>query len=277
VTVATKAFLFCAVMQHFTDQTGFTIQLDSRPMRIISLVPSQTELLYELGLEEQVVGITKFCVHPEHWFRSKTRIGGTKGIHAEKIFSLQPDLVIANKEENLQAEVELLRTRVPVWTSVIDTLDTALEMIQQVGMLTGKNEKAATLIQQIKTAFARLKPACYPARVAYLIWKKPYMTVGSDSFISDMLKKCGFSPAFDHLQRYPEISEADLQAAAPEIIFLSSEPYPFKEKDINALQQLLPASRIQLVDGELFSWYGSRLKEAPEYFQHLIDQLGANP
>ncbi|GAB2651957.1 helical backbone metal receptor [Flavihumibacter cheonanensis] len=264
-------------LQQFTDQTGFTFQLDSRPKRIVSLVPSQTELLYTLGLEEKVVGITKFCIHPEHWFRRKTRIGGTKGIHTEKIFSLQPDLVIANKEENLQAEVELLRTRVPVWTSDINTLDTALEMIQQVGQLAGEIEKAATLIQQIKTVFAQLKPASHPARVAYLIWKKPYMTVGSDSFISDMLKTCGFTPAFDHLQRYPEISEADLQAAAPEFVFLSSEPYPFKEKDIAELQLLLPASRILLVDGELFSWYGSRLQYAPEYFQQLIDQLGANP
>lgn len=277
VPVATKAFLFCSPMQKFTDQTGYTIQLDSSPKRIVSLVPSQTELLYALGMEEKVVGITKFCIHPEHWFRNKTRIGGTKGIHAEKIFSLQPDLVIANKEENLQAEVELLRTRVPVWTSDIDTLDAALEMIQQVGMLTGENEKAAALIQQISSAFNQLKPASNPAKVAYLIWKKPYMTVGQDCFISDMLKKCGFTPAFDHFQRYPEISEADLQAAAPEVIFLSSEPYPFKEKDINALQQLLPASRILLVDGEMFSWYGSRLKEAPEYFQHLIDQLDPNP
>lgn len=264
-------------MHAFTDQTGFAIQLKSRPVRIISLVPSQTELLYELGLEDQVVGITKFCVHPEHWFRTKTRVGGTKGVHLEKIFALQPDLIIANKEENLQTEVELLRTRVPVWTSNINNLETALEMIQQVGMLTSENEKAATLTQQINTAFNQLKPAPYSAKVAYLIWKKPYMTVGSDCFISDMLKKCGFTPAFDHLLRYPEISTADLQAAAPEFVFLSSEPYPFKEKDIAELKLLLPDSRILLVDGELFSWYGSRLRQSPEYFQQLIDQLGANP
>ena len=150
-------------------------------------------------------------------------------------------------------------------------------MIQQVGMLTSENEKAATLTQQINTAFNQLKPASYSAKVAYLIWKKPYMTVGSDCFISDMLKKCGFTPAFDHLLRYPEISTADLQAAAPEFVFLSSEPYPFKEKDIPELKLLLPDSRILLVDGELFSWYGSRLRQSPEYFQQLIDQLGANP
>ena len=274
--VATKAFLFCVHMHAFTDQTGFTIQLKSWPVRIISLVPSQTELLYELGLEDKVVGITKFCVHPEHWFRTKTRVGGTKGVDLEKIFAFQPDLIIANKEENLQTEVELLRTRVPVWTSDINNLETALEMIQQVGMLTSENEKAATLIQQINTAFNQLKPASYSAKVAYLIWKKPYMTVGSDCFISDMLKKCGFTPAFDQLLRYPEISTADLQAAAPEFVFLSSEPYPFKEKDIAELQLLLPDSRILLVDGELFSCYGCRLRQSPEYFQQLIDQLGAN-
>lgn len=264
-------------MQSFRDQTGFTIELKQRPVRIISLVPSQTELLFELGLEEEVIGITKFCVHPSRWFHSKHRIGGTKGIHFEKIWSLQPDLVIANKEENLQAEVELLRTRVPVWTSDIHNLETALEMIQQVGMLTGKTEQANALRQQIITGFARLQPARVPVNVAYLIWKKPYMTVGHDSFISDMLNRCGFHSVFDQLSRYPEISPTDLQAAAPAVVFLSSEPYPFKEKDIAELQVLLPDSKILLVDGEFFSWYGSRLRQAPEYFQQLIDQLGANP
>lgn len=264
-------------MYSFRDQTGFTIELKHRPARIISLVPSQTELLYELGLEEEVVGITKFCVHPSHWFQSKPRIGGTKGVHFEKIWSLQPDLVIANKEENLKAEVELLRTRVPVWTSDIDSLETALEMIQQVGILTGKNEQAVALKQQIQTAFDSLQPARGPVHVAYLIWKKPFMTVGHDSFIADMLSRCGFHSVFDQLSRYPEISPTDLQAAAPAVVFLSSEPYPFKEKDIAELQVLLPDSKILLVDGEFFSWYGSRLREAPEYFQQLIDQLGANP
>ncbi len=264
-------------MQSFRDQTGFTIELKHRPARIISLVPSQTELLFELGLEEEVVGITKFCVHPTHWFQSKPRIGRTKGIHPERIWSLQPDLVIANKEENLKAEVELLRNRVPVWTSDIDSLEKALEMIQQVGLLTGKSEEAEALKRQIITGFARLQPARVPINMAYLIWKKPYMTVGHDSFIADMLNRCGFHSVFDQLSRYPEISPTDLKAAAPAVVFLSSEPYPFKEKDIAELQLLLPDSKILLVDGELFSWYGSRLRQAPEYFQQLIDQLGSNP
>ncbi len=118
-------------MPIFTDQTGREVSIPSHPQRIISLVPSQTELLFDLGLEEQVAGITKFCVHPEKWFRSKTRIGGTKNIKSALIHQLQPDLIIANKEENVKEQVEELAAHYPVWVSDIHDLQSALDMIRR--------------------------------------------------------------------------------------------------------------------------------------------------
>lgn len=242
------------------------------PKRIVSLVPSQTELLYTLGLNERVVGITKFCVHPEEWFRSKQRIGGTKNINIDKILSLQPDLVIANKEENVKDQVEALAKRVPVLVTDINNLQQALGMIRDIGEITRTEEKAGELIEAIGKNFKALadevpveKKTC-----AYLIWKDPYMTVGHDTFIHHMLQYCGFTNAFEHLARYPEVSVADMRAKGCEYILLSSEPYPFAEKHIHELNRELPQSKIILVDGEMFSWYGSRLLEAAEYFRRLM-------
>lgn len=264
-------------MAKFTDQTGYNFFLDYPPKRIVSLVPSQTELLHALDLDQEVVGITRFCVHPKEWHRTKTRIGGTKGVHIDQLLALHPDLVIANKEENLKEEIEQIREKTAVYTSDINDLPDALEMIGELGKITGKTEKANSLANAIGEGFASLRPAASNLSVAYLIWKNPYMTVGRDCFISDMLSRCGFNPVFNHLTRYPQLTEAALTAARPDLVFLSSEPYPFKEIHQKELESLLPGTRIMLVDGEFFSWYGSRLLYAPSYFQKLIDQLTANP
>ena len=136
-------------MPVFTDQLGRTVDLPNPPQRIISLVPSQTELLYSLGLGEAVVGITRFCTHPETWFRQKARIGGTKAIDPARVDALRPDLIIANKEENEKPQVEALATRYPVWTSDIKTLDDALDMIRSIGAITAKLRPARILAAEI--------------------------------------------------------------------------------------------------------------------------------
>ena len=251
-----------------TDQLGRTIALDAPPKRIVSLVPSQTELLASLGLEEEVVGITKFCVHPPHWFAQKTRVGGTKTIHMDRVHALQPDLVLANKEENLKEQVEELANTYPVFVTDVNTLDDAYSMIYSVGRLTGKEETAKDIVQGINQGFSMLRPNATRS-VAYLIWKDPYMTVGGDTFIDDMLFYAGFTNVYSNQSRYPAITVDDLVERAPQILLLSSEPYPFKQKHVDELQQYLPKTKIILVDGEMFSWYGSRLLHAPAYFQHL--------
>lgn len=260
-------------MSFFTDQTGHTIYLETTPKRIISIVPSQTELLADLGLEEEVTGITKFCVHPENWFRNKKRVGGTKNLNLELIASLRPDLIIANKEENDKKQVEELAGHYPVWISDIANYNDALAMIMQVGKLTNKENTACRIIDQIKLNFSLLPPLDFKIRVAYLIWKNPYMTVGSDTFIHSMLEKIGFENAFKDLNRYPEITIGMLEERNTDLIMLSSEPYPFRQKNTEEMQQLLPKAKIVLVDGEIFSWYGSRMLHAPAYFSKLQHSL----
>lgn len=255
------------------DMMQRTVKVPEYPRRIVSLVPSQTELLYDLGLDPEVIAITKFCIHPDQWFRTKTRIGGTKKLHLERILSLEPDLIIANKEENTQSEIEWLAERVPVWISDIQSLEDAYVMIRELGKLCGKSERALALNEAIRERFQSLhslRPAA--GRVAYFIWRQPWMCAGGDTFIHELLRAGGWTNAFASLRRYPEISAAQLREAAPEQIFLSSEPYPFKEQHIAELQALLPAAKIQLVDGELFSWYGSRLLESAAYFRKLREQ-----
>lgn len=253
-----------------TDQVGHRIVLTGIPKRIVSLVPSQTELLYGLGLDEEVVGITKFCIHPDTWFRNKTRIGGPKAVHLQEVKALAPDLIIANKEENLKNEIEELAKDFPVWTSDIGNLQQALQMITAIGAITGTSEKASSIIHNIAQGFKDLTPASNAGiRTAYLIWQEPYMTVGGDTFIHDMLTRCGFNNMFAQRQRYPVTSIEELKQGGCQLLLLSSEPFPFQQKHLQALQQQLPGITILLVDGEMFSWYGSRLLLATAYFQEL--------
>jgi ABC-type Fe3+-hydroxamate transport system substrate-binding protein len=257
-------------MAMYTDQTGKTSIIPVNPTRIVSLVPSQTELLYDLGLDETVVGITKFCVHPKEWFRNKKRIGGTKSVHIEEVKALQPDLIIANKEENIKEQVDELSAIYPVWTSDISNLQQALQMITALGEITGSLAKAQTMIEEIKMRFAQLPALPIAIRTGYLIWREPYMTIGVDTFIHDMLAHSGFENIFADKQRYPTISIEEIKNRNCQLLLLSSEPFPFKQKHIQELQKQLPSVKIVLADGEMFSWYGSRLLLAPGYFKSLI-------
>lgn len=259
----------------FTDQIQHVVDVPITPQRIVSLVPSQTELLYDLGLESEVIGITKFCIHPNQWFQMKQRIGGTKNIQLEKLLSLQPDLVIANREENVKEQVELLAAHVPVWTSDINNLEDALKMIAEIGRMTERDDTATTIIQRIENGFAQLPALDAKPRTAYLIWKNPYMTVGNDTFIHDMLSRNGFDNIFQDQKRYPTITIEDLKTNDCQLLLLSSEPYPFQQKHSDELQRQLPDTKIMLVDGEMFSWYGSRLMHATAYFQTLHKQICA--
>lgn len=256
-------------MSDLTGQINAVLPIPPHPLRIISLVPSITELLHSLGLEERVVGITKFCVHPDSWFRTKARIGGTKQVDFNTIASLSPDLIIANKEENVKEQVEELASRYPVWLTDVKDYEDAVFMIRQLGKICNKEATANELCKNIRQAFAALPVFTNKIRTAYLIWKAPWMTVGGDTFIHHMMEKAGYDNVFAGQERYPEITIEILQAARPELILLSSEPYPFRQPHIDQLQPLFPGTSIRLADGEMFSWYGSRLLRAPAYFQEL--------
>jgi ABC-type Fe3+-hydroxamate transport system substrate-binding protein len=254
----------------FVDMMGRMVEIAYPPKRIVSLVPSQTELLYDLGLESEVVGITKFCVHPESWFRTKTRVGGTKQLNLDKIRELQPDLVIANKEENLKEQIDELTKEFPVWISDIKSIDEGLQMISAIGSLVDKEEQANSLVNDIASGFEMLQKATDVKRVAYFIWRGPWMSVGGDTFISNMIQTIGWKNALSDMERYPEISLEEAAAHKPDIVLLSSEPFPFKEKHIAELKSAIPEAEVLLVDGEMFSWYGSRMLKAIPYFSELI-------
>ena len=237
--------------------------------RIVSLVPSQTELLYDLGLDEEVIGITKFCVHPNVWHKTKTRVGGTKSLKINIIQKLKPDLIIANKEENIREQIEQLAKTFDVFVTDVRNINDALKMIKNVGMLTGQASSAVRIANSIQSTFKKLFEKISSKekiKTAYVIWRNPYMVAGGDTFISDMMQYCGMQNIYSNMKRYPEINIEDLKDKC-ELLLLSSEPYPFKEKHIRELQSQIPAVKIVLADGEMFSWYGSRLLKAAKYFE----------
>lgn len=252
-----------------TDQMGRRVAVPFPPQRIVSLVPSQTELLFDLGLGERVVGVTKFCIHPAEARKTAAIIGGTKNFDFEKINTLQPDLILGNKEENYQEGIEQLATQYPVWLSDIRTLPEALDMIRRVGLLTSRKERADTLADEIAGSFEALKAPATLISAAYFIWRKPYMVAAAGTFIDELLQRTGFRNVFKELGRYPEVTPEQLAAAAPQQILLSSEPYRFGEKHIAEFQTICPDAEVRIVDGELFSWYGSRLRHSAAYLRSL--------
>ena len=256
-----------------TDQIGISHSFETSPKRIISLVPSQTELLYDLGLEDRIIGITKFCVHPYHFKSVKKIVGGTKKVHYEKIRLLQPDIIICNKEENTQEIVEELRKICPVWVTDIITIEDNFQMITDFGQLFNCrteaqkwNDKLAFALSDFKN-FIKDKPA---KKVAYFIWKNPFMAAGSNNFINELLKLNHFHNIYENKGRYPEIELKKIRLEGdPDLVFLSSEPYPFKEEEAFEIGRFTHHAKTVFVDGEMFSWHGSRLLKAFEYFKKM--------
>ncbi len=259
-------------MPIFTDQIGETIDLKNVPERIVSLVPSQTELLFDLGLENKLVGRTKFCIHPASKVESIKRVGGTKNLNIETIKNLAPDLIIANKEENVFEQINELKSFCPVYTSDIKNMDDAFEMMRHIGAMMNVPQQAESLIQSILHSFSLLNNF-EKIKVVYLIWQNPMMTVGSDTFINQLLEKAGMENVCADKIRYPEISVEEIKSSNADYILLSSEPFPFKEKQLMEFEKIFPTQKIVLVDGEMFSWYGSRMKFAAEYFLQLRKKI----
>ncbi len=259
---------------YFTDHLQRRIFLPNPPERIISLVPSQTELLVDLGLEDKIVGVTKFCVHPNHLRKTKTIVGGTKSYRFEVIDTLKPDLIIGNKEENDREGIERLTEKYPVWLSDIYDLKDSFRMISDLGLMTNTSSKAESLIKLLEESFS--EPAPKMGTCLYLIWENPCLVAGKNTFIDSMLALAGFENLMQ-LDRYPEIDEKKLIKLSPDFLLLSSEPFPFNEKHELAFQKLLPKTQTLRVDGELFSWYGSRLLQSALYFRRLRAKIDSNP
>lgn len=251
----------------FIDHLGRKVVLNKTPKCIISLVPSQTELLIELGLQKELVGITNFCIHPTIELEEIQKIGGTKTPNIELIKSLNPDLIIGNKEENNLNDVENLSRHFPVWISDVNTFDDNFKLIMDIGNLFDKVSLATSICSAIQDSWDKLKIS-ETKTCLYFIWRKPYMVAGRGTFINSILSKSGFENIME-TSRYPSLNECELKNLNPEIVFLSSEPYAFREKHLKEFKLLFPSSIIKIVDGELFSWYGPRQKLLPKYLSNL--------
>lgn len=256
-----------------TDHLGRLVTLPARPRRIVSLCPSQTETLLALGLKDRLAGRTLFCIHPQG-VKDIPSIGGTKNCKPERILARQPDLVIAEKEENTAETVAALENEVPVFVTDVKTEADALRMVRDLGLICGVNDGAAQLAARIETAWQSLPRLHKPLRTLYLIWKEPWMAAGTGTFIHSVMQRVGLENVIS-AARYPELSPEALIALQPELVLLSSEPYPFQEKHLGALRDLLPQAQVRLADGEIFSWYGARMLHAPAYLSPFLQSLGS--
>lgn len=260
-----------------TDQIGTSHSFPNKKLRIVSLVPSQTELLYDLGLEEQIVGITKFCVHPYHFKSVKKIVGGTKKLHADRVRELLPDIIIANKEENTEEIVQELSQICPVWVTDVRSLEHNQRMIQDFGQLFHCRTEARKILDKLNfsvSEFNRFMTDKPTRKAAYFIWKDPFMAAGGDNFINEMMRLNKFENIYEQRGRYPEVIVPKLRIQGdPELILLSSEPYPFKDEDAFEIGRSTHHAKTVFVDGEMFSWYGSRLLKAIPYFTELQHRL----
>ena len=255
----------------YKDQLNREVQLHQPPKRIVSLVPSQTELLVDLGLSDYIVGLTKFCVHPKQLIKQKTLVGGTKNINYSKVKALNPDIILCNKEENSLEIIGALEGVAPIHISDIYSVEDCYELIHMYGSIFNVELKADQLVNSIedeRKAFHlnNLQPQ---KKATYFIWKNPWMVAASNTFINAMLKEAGYINVFEKEERYPEITLKHSKLLEADVIMLSSEPFPFAEKHINELAIQFPSKEIKIVDGELFSWYGSRLLKSYQYFKDL--------
>jgi ABC-type Fe3+-hydroxamate transport system substrate-binding protein len=251
------------------DHLGNTIHFKMPPKRILSLVPSQTELIADLGMQDYIVGVTKFCVYPTSIRKKAKVVGGTKNVHFDKIKLLKPDIILCNKEENTKEMVGELQNIAPVHVAEVVSLEDAYQLMLDYGQLFHQIEKANELIEETKANFQKLKSISaqhQKHRVAYFIWKKPWMVAANQTYINSMINELGLINVFEHLNRYPEVNLDNL----PEVdwIFLSSEPFPFKKDDFSAFSN--KRLKLEVVDGECFSWFGSRMKKSFSYFENLL-------
>lgn len=257
-------------MKTVTDHLGRNVNFHYPPKRIVSFAPAITDTLYSLGLDTKIVGRTRFCVHPKGKVEKAINVGGTKDMKIERVQALTPDIVITEKEENTKEMVEELEKFVPVYVFEIQTVEDALKMIVDLERLTDRSEEAIELKQKIIAAFNKIPALEVKKRIAYVIWKNPYMVVGKNTYIQSLLQRLGFENPFVEFEgRYPTVTEEDLRAANLDYLLLATEPYPFREKHKQEFRDIAPGANLKIVDGEMF-WYGVKMLDAAKYFKEEL-------
>lgn len=261
-------------MFEFRDDIGQVLYFEKLPQKIISLVPSITATFFDLHAEDLLVGRTKFCIHPVPEVDAVPIVGGTKHILLDKIVALQPDIIICNQEENtLDTFERLQQQQIPVFVNETKTIPDNSKLISQLGMITGKTEAAQQLCLRIERELDTVKNLFSGNKAIYLIWKGPCMSVGNDTFIHSILQHIGLDNCMKKYSRYPELTIEEIVDIAPDYLLLSTEPYPFKQQHVEYFQELLPHTKVILVQGEYFSWYGSKMQGAAEYFKQLYSEI----
>ncbi|MBT8317550.1 MAG: ABC transporter substrate-binding protein [Lutibacter sp.] len=264
-------------MRIVKDQLGREISLTNSPKRIISLVPSQTELLCSLALENELIGITKFCIHPYHLKSTKTIVGGTKKVDFEKIKELNPDFILCNKEENSYDFLPELEKIAPTYFSDVTTIQDSIDLILNLGIIFNRRTESKNLVEKISfklTDFKQFIKNQPQRKVAYFIWAKPWMVAGNNTYINELLKLNKFENVYANMDRYPKIEIDKIRYDGdPEVIILSSEPFPFKDEHAMQIANFTNRAITVFGDGEFFSWHGSRLLLAFDYFKKLHKKL----
>jgi ABC-type Fe3+-hydroxamate transport system substrate-binding protein len=259
----------------FTDALGRTLTIPEPPARIVSLVPSLTEALFAFGLGQRIVGVTRFCVEPEEGVAGKRKVGGTKNLDVPTIVSLEPGLVLANVEENTKADVDVLEaTGLSVFLTYARTVAEAIEELRTIAAITDSEVTAHPITEDAQAALGEAQAANQSRRAVRTfcpIWRNPWMTVGPDTYIHDVLAVCGAANVFsDASERYPEVNLPEVATRQPELVLLPDEPYRFGEKNLPEVIERLPGVRINLVDGKMLCWYGPRIGPSLRKLQQII-------
>jgi len=262
-------------MYQVTDQIGQTHYFNKPPQRVVSLVPSITYLLHRLDLDDVVLGITRFCKLPAHFKKSKTIIGGTKQVNFDKVKQLRPDLFIISKEENTKEIADALQSIAPVFVTDVYDCASNKALISSMGQIFDIPEKANLLQAQIDKAKSDLLAIRLQKtyKTLYFIWQNPWMTVGGDTFINQMMQLSGFQNIYADQKRYPTVDLSSINSKNIDVILLSSEPFPFKEKHRNLLQKQFLHAKILLVEGEPFTWFGAYPDIGFRYLQNLLKTI----
>lgn len=251
-------------------------------MRIVSLCPSLTELVFDLGLGNSLVGRTKFCVHPSGLVDAVEKVGGTKNPKIARIVELAPDIVLLNEEENRLEDAKALEAAgIICHTSMPRSIDETAATVRSIGAALGTTPAAEQIAREIEIRGAEVAEQTRgrdTVRYAYMIWREPWMTVNADTFVAALLRNAGGVNVFgDMNERYPTVTLEQLRERAPDAVLLSTEPFPFAERHIDevAAQTGLTRERIMIVDGELLSWHGSRTPRGIVYARDTLDAARA--
>jgi ABC-type Fe3+-hydroxamate transport system substrate-binding protein len=266
-------------VRHVTDARGTAVGLPDRVGRVVSLVPSLTEWLVVAGVGERLVGVTDWCLEPAGALAGLARVRGTKNPDLEAIRGLEPDLVVANAEENRKLDVQRLEAGgLAVFVTMPTTVAGAVAELRDLAAAVGDLPRAAALhadlVAAVATAYRR-RPG-RQVRYACAVWRDPWMWLGRRTYGADLLGLAGGEPVLDDpAARYPRLDPGTLAALAPELVLLPSEPYEFGADDADEAAAAFGGSRVELVDGRALTWYGPRIPAALASFRELLGRGAA--